>query len=97
MDSYCFDFYGVYLGRVDDAGTFFDARGTKWGRVVGSDAVYDFNGNCVGRIDAQGSLFAADGRCRGYIRDWKPPTSPSGTVAGDSSTRGARAAPRAMR
>jgi len=82
MDLYCFDFHGVYLGRLDGEGTFFDPCGSKQARVLERGGVYDFEGRYLGRIDAQGSYFGADGTCRGYVRDWHclaalpPPPSP---------------------
>ena len=70
MDRYCFDFRGVYLGRLDERGMFFDPDGSKRARVAERGGVYDLDGRYLGRIDAQGSFFTTDGTCRGYIRDW---------------------------
>jgi hypothetical protein len=73
MDLYCYDFHGVYLGRLDGEGTFFDAGGDRRARVLDCGDVYDFDGCYLGRINAQGSYFGADGICRGYVRDWMAP------------------------
>lgn len=86
MDLYCYDFCGVYLGRLDDGGIFFDRDGRKRAQVVERSGVYDLEGRYLGRIDAQGSFFTADGTCRGYVRNWNidPLTGrhPDGSLSG---------------
>ena len=70
MNLYCFDFFGGYLGSMDEHGNVFDSRGYKWARVGESGEVCDLHGRPCGRIDLQGNFFTEQGVCRGYFRGW---------------------------
>lgn len=70
MNLYCFDFFGGYLGSMDEHGNVFDSRGYKWARVSKGGRVYDLVGRAWGRIDLQGNFFTEQGVCRGYFRGW---------------------------
>jgi hypothetical protein len=69
MNLYCFDFFGVPVGYVDENGALFDRDGIKWAQLRGRE-VYDLAGHYRGRLGAQGSFVAADGSCSWYVRDW---------------------------
>jgi hypothetical protein len=68
MNLYCFDFFGVPVGYIDDHGELFDDQGVHWGALRGRE-VYDLDGHYRGRFSAQGSFIPATGRCRWYVRD----------------------------
>ncbi|MGD9765730.1 MAG: 4-fold beta flower protein [Candidatus Binatia bacterium] len=72
MNHYCFDFYGAYVGHIDQDGLMYDPDGKPCARVAEDGSVHDLARRHLGHLDCQGSFLADDGTCPWYARDWKP-------------------------
>ena len=63
---YLFDRWGTCVGKIDDSGSYFDARGRQLGHVVGAE-VYHCDGTYRGRIDALGQYWDESGHFLAYL------------------------------
>ena len=64
---YLLDRWGTCIGKIDDAGYYFDAQGRHVGQVLKGCAVFDCDGLYLGRIDALGQFWDGRGHFLGYI------------------------------
>ena len=81
MNLYCFDFFGVPVGYVDDNGGLFDSHGVRWAQLHGGHDVYDLEGRYRGRIGPQGSFYPVSGVCVWYVRGWDWSAPPQAVAA----------------
>jgi len=68
---YLFDRWGTYIGKIDESGAYFDAKGYRVGQFTGRD-VYGCDGTHRGWIDVVGQYWSERGQFLGYVRPGVP-------------------------